>query len=308
MRLSSFKRAGRSSIGAVSGEFVLDLNEAFNNHLGGAYQGCDESFNLDMMGFLELGEDGLKEAGKALHSSRESSGPPLYRLDSVRILAPIPRPRKNIVCLGFNYAEHLREGSEDEKDRSEELPKHPIFFTKPPTSVIGPDEPIIYPRSTEELDYEVELAFVIGKRGKYIPRERVYEYIAGYCVFNDITARDLQRWHGQWYRGKSCDTFAPMGPHIVTPDEIGDPQDLDIWLKVNGEFRQKASTRDMIFDIREIVSNLSAGITLDVGDIFATGTPSGVGMAHPKGLLRVGDLVEAGIEKIGTVKNLVVSE
>jgi 2-keto-4-pentenoate hydratase/2-oxohepta-3-ene-1,7-dioic acid hydratase in catechol pathway len=160
----------------------------------------------------------------------------------------------------------------------------------------------------ERLDYEVELAFVIGKEGKYIPKDKALDHIAGYMVFQDISARTLQRQHNQWYRGKSQDTFAPMGPYLVTPDEVGDPQKLDLWCKVNGEMRQKANTSDMIFDIKTIISTLSDGITLEVGDVFATGTPSGVGASHPLGLLKVGDVIESGVEKLGIMRNEVVSE
>jgi 2-keto-4-pentenoate hydratase/2-oxohepta-3-ene-1,7-dioic acid hydratase in catechol pathway len=174
--------------------------------------------------------------------------------------------------------------------------------------VTGPFDDIVYPRATEKLDYEVELAIVIGREGKYIPKAEVYDHVAGYTVFNDVTARDLQRLHAQWFKGKSLDTFAPMGPYLVTPDEVGDPQDLDIWLKVNGEVRQSSNTSNMIFDIKTLVSTLSEGMTLEVGDIIATGTPSGVGSSHPSGFLKVGDVVETGVEKIGVLKNRVVKE
>ena len=149
---------------------------------------------------------------------------------------------------------------------------------------------------------------VIGKEGKYIAEEDAYDHIAGYSVFNDVSARDLQTRHGQWYKGKSLDGFAPMGPYLVTPDEVGDPMDLEVSLSVNGVIRQDSNTSHLIFDIPRIVSTLSAGITLEVGDIIATGTPSGVGSAHELGLLKVGDLVEAHIEKIGSLRNRVVSE
>jgi 2-keto-4-pentenoate hydratase/2-oxohepta-3-ene-1,7-dioic acid hydratase in catechol pathway len=184
-----------------------------------------------------------------------------------------------------------------EGGRDRLLPPHPVFFTKPPTSITGPYDPVVYNRAVERLDYEVELAFVIGKEGKYISKDEALDHVAGYMVFQDISARTLQRQHNQWYRGKSQDTFAPMGPYLVTAGEVGDPQRLDLWCKVNGETRQKANTSDMIFDIKSIISTLSDGITLEVGDVFATGTPSGVGAAHPSGLLKVGDVIETGVEK-----------
>ena len=149
---------------------------------------------------------------------------------------------------------------------------------------------------------------MIGKKGKYIPEEEVYDYISGYMVFDDVSARDLQSAHQSWFRGKSLDTFSPMGPYFVAADEVGDPQNLDLWVKVNGIDRQHANTSDMIFSIKKIVATLSAGITLEPGDIFATGTPSGVGSAHPLGLLKVGDVIEVGIEKLGSKRNRVVAE
>jgi 2-keto-4-pentenoate hydratase/2-oxohepta-3-ene-1,7-dioic acid hydratase in catechol pathway len=151
-------------------------------------------------------------------------------------------------------------------------------------------------------------AVVIGRKGKYIAEKDAYDHIAGYSVFNDVSARDLQTRHGQWFKGKSMDTFAPMGPYLVTHDEVGDPMDLNLWLKVNGVVRQSSNTSNLIFDISRIVSTLSAGITLEVGDIIATGTPSGVGSAHKLGLLKMGDVVEAHIDKIGSMRNTVVSE
>lgn len=309
MKLLTFRARQGRGIGALLGEAVLDLNAAFERHLGGTFDDMERPFRLDMLSLLELGEEGLREARKALDGAKRllEEGDDLYqggvlrKLTDLELAAPIPRPRKNIVCLGLNYADHAAEARR-------ETPEHPVFFTKPPTTVVGPHDDIIYPRATEMLDYEVELAFVVGKRGKYISKGDAYDHIAGYTVFNDVSARDLQRRHLQWFKGKSCDTFAPMGPWLVTEDEVGDPMDLDMWLKVNGETRQSSNTGNMIFDVNEILSGLSEGITMEVGDIVATGTPSGVGTAHPSGLLKVGDAVEAWIERIGSIKNRVVAE
>lgn len=302
----------------VEEDLVLDLNRGFDKHLGNSFEGVGGPFKLDMISLLELGERGLEEAGRAIREARrllaEGEGGELMRdgtvvrLSRVKLAAPIPRPRKNIVCLGLNYPEHVAEGSRARGETPRPLPEAPVFFTKPPTSVIGPYDDIVYPRVTERLDYEVELAFVVGRGGKYIPKEEAYSHIAGYMVFNDVTARDLQRRHQQWFKGKGCDTFAPMGPYIVTSDEVGDPMNLDLWLKVNGETRQYSNTRNMIFGVDEILSILSDGMTIEAGDIVATGTPSGVGSAHPSGLLKVGDLVEACVEKIGILRNRVVAE
>ena len=207
----------------------------------------------------------------------------------------------------MNYADHVREGKQT-LNEEQNLPKHPIYFTKPPTTVTGPYDDIIYPRITETLDYEVELALIIGKSGKNIPEKQVYDHIYGYAVFNDVSARDLQTRHGQWFKGKSCDTFSPIGPYLVTADEIVDPMNLNIWLNVNGKERQSSNTCNMIFNIPRLVSDLSQGVTLEVGDIIATGTPSGVGSAHTLGLLKVGDIVEAGIDGIGSINNKVIAE
>ncbi|MEE8354821.1 MAG: fumarylacetoacetate hydrolase family protein [Candidatus Bathyarchaeia archaeon] len=308
----SYRRQGVPSIGALIGSSVLDLREAAKNKVGGAFDDQSVGGISDMISFLRLGEAGLGEARRAVEWVNERVGlgqdvPGLLSLDEVEVEAPIPRPRKNVVCLGLNYADHVAEGSET-LDEEQALPEHPIFFTKAPTAINGPYDDIVYPRVTERLDYEAELALVIGKEGKYIAEEDAYDHIAGYSVFNDVSARDLQTRHSQWYKGKSLDTFAPMGPYLVTPDEVGDPMDLDVSLSVNGIIRQDSNTSHLIFDIPTILNTLSAGITLEVGDIIATGTPSGVGSAHELGLLRVGDLVEARVERIGSLRNRVVSE
>ena len=312
MKLLSYRRQGVSSIGVVIGSTVLDLREAAKNHVGGAFTGITMDKISDMISFLSLGEDGIREARKSVEKVIEQVGTvqgfkSLISLEEIHIEAPIPRPKKGIVCLGLNYADHVREAGK-EAQGSENLPQRPIYFTKAPTTVTGPFDDIVYPRVTEKLDYEVELAIVIGKEGKYIPEDKVYSHIAGYTVLNDVTARDLQRLHVQWFKGKSLDTFAPMGPYLVTPDEVGDPMDLDLSLSVNGVVRQNSNTSHLIFDIKKIVNTLSAGMTLEVGDIIATGTPSGIGSAHPSGFLKVGDTVEAHIENIGTLKNRVVTE
>jgi len=274
MKLVTYKTEKGYGLGAVVEDYVLDLKA-----LGS---------RLSMLELLDLGAEGMAQAGEAVKEAQENlaSGnlKDLMRLGDISLVAPIPRTRKNIVCMGLNYAEHVKEGGSD----------RPL--------------PLIYSRAVERLDYEVELAFVIGKEGKYIPKDEALDHIAGYMVFQDISARTLQRQHNQWYRGKSLDTFAPVGPYLVTADEVEDPQNLDLWCKVNGEIRQKANTSDMIFDVKTIISTLSDGITLEVGDVFATGTPSGVGAAHPSGLLKVGDVIESGVEGLGVIRNKVVSE
>ena len=206
---------------------------------------------------------------------------------------------KNIFCLGRNYAEHAEE-------RGAEAPRHPIYFTKPPTAVIGPGAGIVCHPATQELDYEVELAAVIGTTGRDIPREDALGYVFGYTIINDITARDLQKRHGQWFKGKSLDSFCPMGPALVTADEIPDPQHLAIHLRVNGRVRQSSNTARMIFPVAQCIEVLSIGMTLEPGDLIATGTPSGVGAAAGS-FLKIGDRVEAEVERIGVLANTVVA-
>ena len=309
MKLLTYKAGTEFRLGALVKGFVLDLNAAL--------EGSGMETDLDMLSLLQMGEKGMSGAEETVDKVAQlmdegedgalRAKGVLHGIDDVEIKAPILRPRKNIVCLGLNYAEHVREGGHN-KDQERPLPQNPIYFTKAPTTVVGPFDDVVYPRATEKLDYEVELAIVIGREGKYISKDEVYGHVAGYTVFNDVTARDLQRLHAQWFKGKSLDTFAPMGPYIVTPEEVGDPQDLDIWLKVNDEVRQSSNTSNMIFDVKTLVSILSEGITLEVGDIIATGTPSGVGSSHPSGFLKVGDVVETGVEKIGILRNRVVKE
>jgi len=321
----TFKAKEETRLGAYVDGKIVDLNLAYARYLAdekGEVNALSEATCVVppcMLSFLAKGEEALEAASSAIEyvSRLTKSGETsvLKKAGVVKdfseglLTAPIPRPRKNIFCLGLNYAEHVAEGARARGEEPPPLPEVPIFFTKPPTAANGPFDPIVYPKATEMLDYEVELAFVIGKKGKYIPQSRAYDHIAGYMVFNDVTARDLQRRHGQWFKGKGLDTFAPMGPWIVTKDEMGDVDNIDVGLKVNGEQRQHSNTKYLIFKIPVIVEALSAGLTLEPGDIIATGTPSGVGFAmKPPRLLKVGDVVEATIERIGTIRNKVIAE
>ncbi len=222
-------------------------------------------------------------------------------ISRAKLLAPILRPRKNIMCMGRNYVEHAREGGVAP-------PEVPVFFTKPPTTVIGPHAPVTYHRATQQLDYEVELAVVFGRRGRDISAARALDYVFGYTVMNDVTARDLQRRHQQWFKGKSLDTFAPMGPWIVYRSDIRDPQQLRLTMRVNGELRQNSTTAKMIFSVARLIETLSAGMTIEPGDIMATGTPEGVGMGFdPPRWLHVGDTVEAEVEGIGVLRNYIAA-
>ncbi len=225
-------------------------------------------------------------------------------LEGVSLLAPIPRPTKNIMCLGWNYSEHVRE-SADASGREAKLPEDPVVFTKNATSVTGPGAVVPYDAQvTRELDWEVELGVVIGRGGKGISKERALEHVFGYTVINDLSARDLQFRHKQFFIGKSLDGACPMGPWIATADEISDPQDLGLRCRVNGKVKQDSNTRFMIFDVPTIIATLSKGMTLEPGDIIATGTPSGVGFARqPPEFLQPGDIVECEIDRIGAIGN-----
>lgn len=226
-------------------------------------------------------------------------------IGSVKLLAPITRPNKNIFCVGINYRDHLNEV--EGVLNQPEIPQFPVFFSKASTSVIGPQAPVKRHADTvSQLDYEVELAVVIGKKGYRITQEKAYEHVFGYTILNDVSARDLQFRHGQWFLGKSCDTFAPMGPWIVHKSALLDPQALEIECRINGQLRQKNNTKNMIFDIPTIIETISSVVTLEPGDIIATGTPAGVGMGFdPPKYLKSGDIMELWIERIGILTNTI---
>lgn len=226
-------------------------------------------------------------------------------VSEIRTLAPIPRPAKNVFCVGRNYVEHIAEGARAQRVALD-LPEFPVFFSKPPTAVIGPDEAIpVQVEVSTKIDYEVELAVVIGRHGRDIKAGDALDHVFGYTIINDVTARDLQRRHGgQFLKGKGLDGSCPMGPAIVTRDEIAEPGQLAIRLWVNDELRQDGNTRDMIFPIATLIESLSEGLTLEPGDLLATGTPSGVGyaMSEPQ-FLKGGDVVTCEVEGIGRLVN-----
>ena len=241
-----------------------------------------------------------------LRQLSETAGPDRWApLGEAKLLSPVPRPAKNVFCVGRNYKLHIEEGARA-RGVPVEYPPLPEFFTKPTTSVIGTGADIRLPGNTQKLDYEVELAFVVGRSGRDISVEDALGHIFGFTVLNDVTARDLQRAHGQWFKGKALDTTCPIGPWIVTADEFNVTAEHRLWLSVNGEMRQDAFISDMVFDCAQIVSSLSAGMTIEAGDIITTGTPSGVGLGlDPQIWLKDGDVVEAGIEGIGSIRNTV---
>jgi 2-keto-4-pentenoate hydratase/2-oxohepta-3-ene-1,7-dioic acid hydratase in catechol pathway len=261
-----------------------------------------------MLEFIDLGPAAVGKLARLIEASREDWPIEAVRpLVNVRLLAPIQRPRKNIFGIGLNYVEHVEESSRS-LDTAKELPKQPIIFAKPPSSVIGPDEPIQHNAAlTQQLDWEVELAAVIGRRAHRVGEVDALHHVFGYSVMIDVSARDCRR-AGQWIYSKGMDSYAPFGPCIVTADEMPDPQVLDLWLTVNGVMKQSSNTRHMLFKVKDLIADISAGMTLDPGDIIATGTPSGVGAGRtPQEWLWPGDVVVACVEGIGQIRHPVVA-
>jgi len=298
MKFVTFARGGAQSIGVwLDGKGVLDLKLAAE--LAGETLAAD-----DMIAFIAAGKPAKDVAKKLAANPPEGA---VYPAAECKLLAPIPRPAKNVFCVGRNYMDHVHEGDRMFQ-RDPSIPTVPNFFSKTPTTVIGPDAEVRYPtKVTQAFDYEIELGVIIGKTGRDITLENALDHVFGYTIINDVTARDLQRTHVQWFKGKTLDTTCPMGPWIVDAEEIGDPKSMELLFLLNGEQRQKASTAQMIFDVPHIIENLSAGLTLEAGDVIASGTPSGVGFGmEPKGLLKGGDVMECRISKIGVLKNTVV--
>ncbi len=292
MRLITCGYHGQIHLGAVEGETAI-------------LPALAGTAGLDMLGLIEAGPPHWRRFAAELAGS-----PPRCRvaLEEVNLLAPIPRPRKNILCLGWNYADHAAE-SLAAHGREPVLPEHSVVFTKAVTSVTGPTADIVLDEAvTTQLDWEVELAVIIGRGGRRIAAEHALEHVFGYTVVNDLSARDLQFRHKQYFLGKSLDGACPMGPWIVTADEIADPQQLDLRCWVNGELMQAANSRQQIFLIAETIAVLSRGMSLEPGDIIATGTPAGVGFARtPPQFLRAGDVVECEVEGIGRLSNRIVA-
>jgi len=259
----------------------------------------DHSFPNDMMELIELGDSFVYQIRSLLNDVhvQECS----YPLKKVTFLPPIPSPRKNVICVGKNYAEHVKEMGGDQ------LPEDIIIFTKAPTTIIAHDAAIpLHERITNQLDYEGELAVIIGKKGKGIKKEEALEYVFGYTILNDITARDLQSKHKQFFLGKSLDGSCPMGPYIIHHSAVSNPNHLHIETRINGEVRQSSNTKHFIFPIERIIEEISKGMTLEPGDIIATGTPAGVGKGFtPPKFLKDGDTIEIEIENLGRLRNTV---
>jgi 2-keto-4-pentenoate hydratase/2-oxohepta-3-ene-1,7-dioic acid hydratase in catechol pathway len=276
-------------LGALRGDRVLDLSAN-----GGP---------PSLLALIQAGPAQWQRAAAVAEAMGDAGRP----LDGLRLHAPIPRPLKNVFCLGLNYAAHAKE-SAAARNKETKIPEIPVIFSKVPTTVNGPFDDIPVEREvTNQVDWEVELGVVIGTPGRNIAKGDALAHVFGYTVIHDISARDVQIAHGgQWFKGKSLDGSCPMGPVVVTADEFGDPQAKRLQCRVNGISKQDASTADMIFPIATIIEWLSKGLTLEAGDIIATGTPSGVGMGRdPKEFLQNGDVVETEIEGIGTLRNRV---
>jgi 2-keto-4-pentenoate hydratase/2-oxohepta-3-ene-1,7-dioic acid hydratase in catechol pathway len=289
MLLVTFSEAGRTRMGIWdrANAEIVDLSQAIPNG------------PTDMLTFIGAGETGLTEARRAL-----ASGNGRLPLAQVNLLAPIPRPARNIICVGKNYHDHAYE-TLGGRNPDAKIPEVPIIFTKSASSVIGVGEPILASLDpTQSTDYEGELAVIFGRNGRGIAKGDVMKYVYGYTIINDVTARILQRRHNQWFIGKSLDTFCPMGPAILTADEVQDVRELRLQTYVNGELRQNAQISEMIFDIPTLIETVAQTMTVDVGDLLSTGTPGGVGMANdPPRFLTKGDVVKVAIEPIGELEN-----
>ena len=297
MRLATFRDEAGTRIGAVRGERLVDLARA------ALLAGEEPPAELrETQALIEGGEAALHRVHALLSGTPAEAE---IALGSVELLAPIPRPRKNVFCLGRNYAEHAAE-SLRAIGQEVKLPAYPNVFTKAPTSITGPFADIPFDASvTTELDWEVELAIVIGRAGRHIAKADALSHVFGYTVLNDVTARDIQNKPGvQFFQGKSLDAASPVGPVIVTADEIPNPQKLRLQLRLNGEVKQDDTTANMLFDVATIIETLTRVLTLEPGDIIATGTPAGVGFARtPPEFLKPGDVMESEVEGIGTLRN-----
>jgi 2-keto-4-pentenoate hydratase/2-oxohepta-3-ene-1,7-dioic acid hydratase in catechol pathway len=291
---------GEARAGVIHGDLVVDVARLAT--------ACSRTLPDSMLGLIDAGRPGL-ETLRACLTVADGQMPAgvATALANVRLLAPIPRPRKNIFGIGLNYLDHVAE-SAAALDTAPDLPRQPVIFSKPPTAVIGPGEPIPHDAEiTKQLDWEVELAAIIGTTARRIARADALGHVFGYSVMIDVSARDNRR-SGQWIVSKGMDGFAPFGPCIVTADEIPDPQALDLWLTVNGEEKQRSNTAKMLFKVDELIADISRVITLEPGDIIATGTPEGVGAGRtPQEWLWPGDVVVAHVQGIGSIRHPVVN-
>ncbi len=308
MKLITFTTAGFSRIGAlVDGDKVVDLNYAYQSQLQNEgkyrYEEIAEAYvPAKMEGFLQGGKESLEIAKAAVDFALEHPDSFKHQLvhdkSDVKVEAPVTQPGK-IFCVGHNYREHILE-------MGRELPSNPVLFAKFANTIIGPEDDIPFYPISEQLDYEAEFTFVIGKQARNVSEEDALDYVAGYTITNDVTYRDIQRRTLQWLQGKTVDGSAPMGPWLITSDELTNPSGLDVVLKVNGEVRQKTNTENLVFSVPKLVSFLSNLVTLEPGDVILTGTPGGVGVAmDPPTFLKDGDVVRIEIDKVGVLENKV---
>ena len=299
MRYASFSLASDPAVrlGAVRPDGMIDLAALTAGTALAPATTC-------LLALIDAGPAAWEHLRQTVDAAGSAARVPLA---DVRWHAPIARPRKNIMCLGLNYAAHARE-SAAARGREVRLPEAPVIFTKAPTTVNGPFDDVPVDRgATSQVDWEVELGVIVGRTGRNITADRALDHVFAYTVINDVTARDLQQRHVQFFKGKSLDGFCPMGPMVVTADEFGDPQAKRLTCRVNGVVKQDGSTGDMIFPVRSIVEWLSRGMTIEAGDIIATGTPEGVGMGRtPPEYLQDGDVVETEVEGIGLMRNRIV--
>ncbi|QGU93925.1 hydrolase [Clostridium bovifaecis] len=298
MRFINFKASEEERLGVLSqdGTLAIELSSIK----------LSKSF-VDMNDLIKNISDCDLEVIKSTLSENTRRSFAAYPIDEIKLCSPIKRPIHDIICVGVNYKAHLEEAKAGFDKNSFNKTNKTVYFSKRAAEAIGPDDTIIsHADIDEQLDYEVELAVIIGRRGVNIPKEQAEDYIFGYTVINDISARQLQQQHNQWYRGKSLDTFTALGPAIIYKSEIPFPVELNIYSRVNGELRQNSNTKHFIADIPSIIAEISNGITLEPGDIIATGTPSGVGLGfNPPRYMKSGDTVECEIEKIGVLRNIV---
>lgn len=304
MKLVMFSHNGKSRIGSQEGNKIVDLHAAYVKKL--EHEGdvrIEHKANTfvpeNMIEFLEGGEESLACAKAAADFALTNEETQLvFNVEDVKIEAPVQNPKK-IICVGHNYSEHILE-------MGRELPTHPVVFAKFANAVIGPEDDIPFYPISEQLDYEAEFTFVVGKRAKNVKEEDALDYVAGYTICNDVTYRDIQRRTLEWLQGKSVDGSAPMGPWLMTSDELTDPSGLDITLYVNGEKRQQSNTRNLVFTVQKLVAFLSNLMTLEPGDVIMTGTPGGVGVAmDPPNFLKDGDVVRIEVDKVGVLENKV---
>ncbi len=286
---------------------VLDIAAAAANVAGEAGDALRSNSLHSIVACGQTAVEAVQALIENANSGTDTPGSARHSLANATFLAPLPNPNKNVFCVGRNYAEHIAEGDRAQKQKVG-VTEYPVYFTKPPTAVIGHGADIpLFPEVSESIDYEVELTVVIGKAGRNIAKSEAMNHVFGYTIINDVTARDIQRRHGgQYFKGKSLDGSCPTGPWLVTADAIPDPHELSIRLSVNGEWRQDGNTNAMIFDIPTLIASLSEGLTLEAGDMIATGTPSGVGYAmDPPRFLADGDRVVCEVQNIGSLENTV---